>query len=167
MSTALKADLKRNYVRFPRVLSLRSVFDYLKRAYPAEPQPGKRITEALTFLEDRGFWFVGKGDGGLECRGCGMAYVRSGNASNHRCSSASLGATSFERAKSQREALEGPAISERMSWDLPEVETSFEHVTEAPDGQRSSVNVHSSLGQPLAPEREPICVPLQLHRDRS
>jgi hypothetical protein len=166
MNDAFKADPKRD-VRFPRVLTLKSVFEYLSRAYAAAPQP-KRIVEGETFLEALGFSCVWTGeDWGLECRGCGMAYVRSGNASNHKCSSASLGATSFERAKSPREALEGPAIGERMSWDPPEVETSFEHVTEAPDGQPSSVHVHSSLGQPLAPEREPICVPLQLHRDRS
>jgi len=166
MSNALKTDPRRDCVRFPRVLGLRSAFEYLSRAYPAVLQP-RRIEEGETFLEQLGFWCVWTGkEFGLECRSCGMVYVRSGNARNHKCSGP-LGATSFERAKSAREALEGPATSERMSWDPPEVETSFEHVTEAPDGQPSSVNVHSSLGQPLAPEREPICVPLQLHRDRS
>lgn len=76
MSNALKADLKRNHVRFPRVLSLRSVYDYLKRAYSAEPQPVKRIDEGLTFLEDHGFWFVG----GLQCVSCMKVYERSGEA---------------------------------------------------------------------------------------
>ena len=31
----------------------------------------------------------------------------------------------------------------------------------------ASVRIHSSLGQPPAPGREPICAPLQLHRGRS
>lgn len=134
MSKVLKADLKRNHVRFPRVLSLRSVYDYLKRAYSAEPQPVKRINEALTFLEDRGFWFVEK----LQCRSCLKVYVHSGHAAKHKCSSRPLGGTSSERAKSPHQPLEDPEVSDRMSWDLPDAETSFEHVTEATDGQPSS-----------------------------
>lgn len=134
MSNALKADLKRNYVRFPRVLSLRSVYDYLKRAYSAEPQPVKRINEALTFLEDRGFWFVEQ----LQCRSCLKVYKSSGHAAKHKCSSGPLGGTSSERAKSPHQPLEAPEVSDRMSWDLRVAETSFEHVTETADGQPSS-----------------------------
>ncbi len=131
---ALKADRERNHVRFPRVLSLRSVFDYLKRAYPAEPQPVKRIDRALSFLEDLGFWFVWTGRaGGLQCRSCLKVYVRSGQAANHKCPSGPLEATSSERAKSPRQSLEGSSVPDRMSWDLPEAETSFEHVKKAVD----------------------------------
>lgn len=126
---------KSRRVRLPRHLSLHSVFNYLKRAYPAEPQPVKRIIQALTFLEDRGFWFVSIGDGGLECRGCGMVYVRTGFAANHKCSSRPLSATSFDRAKSPRQSLEGSSVPDRVSWDLPEAATSFEHVKKASDGQ--------------------------------
>jgi hypothetical protein len=134
MSNALKADPKRIYVRFPRLLSLRSAYDYLKRAYPAEPQPVKRIDEGLTFLEDHGFWFVG----GLQCVSCMKVYQRSGNAAKHKCSSRPRGATSSELAKRQHQPLEASEVSDRMSWDLPNAETSFEHVTEATDGQPSS-----------------------------
>lgn len=137
MPSALRTDQKRDHVRFPRVLSLRAVFEYLSRAYPAAPQP-KRIEEGETFLQELGLSCVWTGkEFGLECCSCGMVYVRSGTAGNHKCSEP-LGATSFERAKSTHQALEGSSVPEGVSWDLPEAETSFEHVTGATDGQRSS-----------------------------
>jgi hypothetical protein len=130
---------KTRRVRFPRHLSLHSVFDYLKRAHPAVPQPVKRINEALTFLEDLGFWFVWTGaEWGLQCRGCGMAYVRSGHTRNHKCSSGPLGATSSELAKNPQAPLEASEVSDPMLRDRPDAETSFEHVKEATDGQPSS-----------------------------
>lgn len=75
----------RGQVRFPRVLTLDSVYDFLKRAYPAEPQPVERITDALTYLEDRGFWFVTCEGEKLQCRGCMKVYGSSGNAEKHKC----------------------------------------------------------------------------------
>jgi hypothetical protein len=154
------------HVRWPQLLSVRSAFAYLSRAYPAEPQP-KRIDEAVGFLADAGFWFVWTGEGwGLECRVCGAVYIRSGHAANHNCSGR-LGATSFERAKSGHEALEASELPDRVTWDLPDSEMGFEQVTQPTDPQGAFAPIHSSTGQPPAPGREPICVPLQLHRDRS
>jgi hypothetical protein len=127
----VKADRTRNRVRFPVAPNLRSVFDYLRRAYTAEPQP-KRIDEGVTYLAGLGFGFVWTGRRwGLECRGCMRVYVRSGHAGNHKCSSSPLAATSSERAKNPPQALEGSSAPDRMSWDLPEAETSFERIKRA------------------------------------
>jgi hypothetical protein len=115
------------------------VFDYLKRAYPAEPQPVRRIDEAVTYLVGLGFSFVWTGsDWGLECRSCMTVYIRSGHAGNHRCSSGPLVATSSERAKQSPDALEGSSVPDRMSWDLSEAELGFEHVKDASGGQDPS-----------------------------
>jgi hypothetical protein len=134
VTSALPPKTRR--VRLPRHRSLKSVFAYLKRAYPAEPQPVRSNNESLTFLEELGFHFVGGGV--LECTGCGKTYRLSGHAGNHKCSSGPLGATRSERAKSRHQPLEAPGVSHPMSWDCPDAETSFEHVKEAPDGQPSS-----------------------------
>jgi hypothetical protein len=169
-STELRANLVRDHVRFPRILSLQTVFKYLGRAYSAEPQPGKRITEALTFLENLGFYFVWDGGWALECRACGKVYVRSGHAANHRCSPRPLEATSSELAKGPHRLPEASEILDRVLWDRPDVETSFEHAMEASNRARPSdgekkvqdvdVSVESGLeasvtcaaGQPPAPE---------------
>ncbi len=96
-------------VRLPKVHTLRSLFDYLGRAYVAEPQPGKGINRALTFVHERGWWFVWTGSRwGLECGTCEALYVQPGRAENHRCRGGSR-TSSFERAK---EAENAPASSE-------------------------------------------------------
>jgi hypothetical protein len=136
---------KRQRVRFPRHRSLKSVFAYLKRAYPVEPQPVKGINDVLTFLEDLGFWFVWTGDEwGLQCRGCGMDYVRIGHAGNHKCSPGPLGAASSDRAKRPEQPLEGSAVPETMSWDLRDAGTTFEHAKDAVDGQFPSGSAPSA-----------------------
>src|SRR5438552_3818725 len=108
-------------VRFPRRRSLQSVFAYLKRACPAEPQPVKQYDDGVTFLRELGLSFVWTGrDWGLQCRGCNLVYVRSGHAAKHQCPSGPLGATSSELAKERRSPLEGRSVPDRMSRDLPE-----------------------------------------------
>jgi len=97
---AVEARTKRPHARFPRRPSLRSVFAYHSRAYPAVPQPWRQIDEGVAFLERLGFWFVWTGrDWGLECRRCGKPYIRAGHAGNHRCSPDLVDATSSERAR--------------------------------------------------------------------
>lgn len=150
MSKALNAGPNRNHVRFPRILSLQSVFDYLRRAYPAEPQPVKRIDEGVTYLAALGVWFVWTGrEWGLECRGCMRVYIRSGHAGNHKCSAEPLAAGSFELAKRPHPPLAGSSVPDRMSWDLPEAETSFEQIKQAanrqPMSDREGTAVDASL----------------------
>src|SRR5437867_13245307 len=55
-------------IRLPRVFTLHSLFAYLERAYPAEPQPAKAIHRAITVLDERGWWFVWTGSAwALQC----------------------------------------------------------------------------------------------------
>ena len=72
----------RPQVRYPTRPTLASVFAYLVRAYPAEPQPVAGIIRAIDFLEEQRFWFV-TGDQ-LECMACGKTYRQPRRAERHR-----------------------------------------------------------------------------------
>lgn len=150
---------RRPSVRLPRKRSLKSIFDYLKRAYPAEPQPVEGVGEAVSHLADLGYWCVWKDPKWLlVCRMCMRDFVHSGNAANHACSSDRLGAARFELAKRALPPLEDASIPEPMSCDLPEAETSFEHRTKAADRQAASDPELTALDARLpveveAPER--------------
>jgi 5-methylcytosine-specific restriction endonuclease McrA len=85
-------------VRLPRLFTLGSLTEFLRRAYLSEPQPVRALERAIDALYDLGFWFTGVG---LECRSCARVFTRSGNAIKHRCSvqPESLDEPSFEEAK--------------------------------------------------------------------
>jgi hypothetical protein len=72
--------------RFPTRLTLASALSYCQRTYDVEPQPTKRLQQALEFIRASGWYCVWSGDAyGLECSGCGKCYERPKVAAKHRC----------------------------------------------------------------------------------